>query len=136
MYAMQSVHEGPPPNNGLSRHGAIDFGHEIDRTGRRSVCGTGRVNHSRERICREEKTFGALRAIAFLVLMVPAVAFTGERTEAEKPAPITVTDIAGREVTVNTPVRRVLLGEGRQLYLVASLEPEDPWLASSHGATI
>lgn len=65
-------------------------------------------------------------AIAFLVLMVPAVTFAGERTEAEKPAPITVTDIAGREVTVNTPVRRVLLGEGRQLYLVASLEPEDP----------
>ncbi|HYD65503.1 ABC transporter substrate-binding protein [Azospirillum sp.] len=37
-----------------------------------------------------------------------------------------VTDLAGRTVEVRTPVRRVILGEGRQLYLVALLDREDP----------
>lgn len=54
-----------------------------------------------------------------------ATAFAGEQP-APTQAPITVTDIAGRHVTVNAPVKRILLGEGRQLYLIASLEPEDP----------
>ncbi|OLP42522.1 ABC transporter substrate-binding protein [Rhizobium oryziradicis] len=39
---------------------------------------------------------------------------------------ITVTDISGRQVSLNVPVHRMLLGEGRQLYLVASLESKDP----------
>jgi iron complex transport system substrate-binding protein len=39
---------------------------------------------------------------------------------------ITVKDLAGRDVQVKVPVRRMLLGEGRQLYLVASLDREDP----------
>ncbi|RVK88963.1 ABC transporter substrate-binding protein [Sinorhizobium meliloti] len=55
----------------------------------------------------------------------PAMAFAGEQVTAAQ-TPITVTDIAGREVTVNAPVKRMLLGEGRQLYLIASLEPENP----------
>ena len=58
--------------------------------------------------------------IAVLVLWVP-MAFAEESQ-----APITVTDIAGREVTINAPVKRILLGEGRQLYLIASLDTEDP----------
>ena len=58
--------------------------------------------------------------IAVLVLWVP-MAFAEESQ-----APITVTDIAGREVTINAPVKRILLGEGRQLYLIASLDKEDP----------
>ncbi|MFP5517686.1 MAG: ABC transporter substrate-binding protein [Alphaproteobacteria bacterium] len=37
-----------------------------------------------------------------------------------------VTDLAGRTVEVRTPVRRVILGEGRQLYVVALLDREDP----------
>ncbi|PKA44969.1 ABC transporter substrate-binding protein (plasmid) [Rhizobium sullae] len=68
-----------------------------------------------------------LRAmIATLVLMAldPAMTFAEEQSSAQ--APITVTDIAGRQVTVNAPVKRILLGEGRQLYLIASLETEDP----------
>ncbi|WP_182552777.1 ABC transporter substrate-binding protein [Phyllobacterium myrsinacearum] len=44
----------------------------------------------------------------------------------EGQSPIIVTDVAGRKVTVNAPVRGMLLGEGRQLYLIASLEPKDP----------
>ncbi|OBX38309.1 corrinoid ABC transporter substrate-binding protein [Halomonas elongata] len=40
---------------------------------------------------------------------------------------ITVTDVAGREVTVDAPVDRVILGEGRQIYLLGALQPEDPF---------
>lgn len=41
--------------------------------------------------------------------------------------PTTVTDIAGREVQVDLPVESVLLGEGRQLYVVAALDREAPF---------
>ncbi|MCW4151432.1 ABC transporter substrate-binding protein [Halomonas sp. 18H] len=40
---------------------------------------------------------------------------------------ITVTDVAGRDVTLEAPAERVILGEGRQIYLVGILEPEDPF---------
>ncbi|WP_353641823.1 ABC transporter substrate-binding protein [Mesorhizobium sp. WSM2239] len=40
---------------------------------------------------------------------------------------VTVTDITGRQVEVNVPVERVILGEGRQVYLVAALDTEDPF---------
>jgi len=42
------------------------------------------------------------------------------------PALTTVTDLLGRRVQVHVPVRRVILGEGRQLYLVAALDTDDP----------
>lgn len=70
-----------------------------------------------------------LHAIGMALVLVatawiPAVA--GEEAATRVQTPLTVTDVAGREVTVNVPARRLLLGEGRQLYLVASLAPEDP----------
>lgn len=65
-----------------------------------------------------------LTALISIILGL-ATAFAGEPA-APMRAPITVTDIAGRQVTVNAPVKRILLGEGRQLYLIASLEPKDP----------
>jgi iron complex transport system substrate-binding protein len=37
---------------------------------------------------------------------------------------ITVTDVAGREVTVRRPLRRVVLGEGRQLLALALIHPD------------
>jgi iron complex transport system substrate-binding protein len=40
---------------------------------------------------------------------------------------ITVTDLLGRQVQVRVPVRRVILGEGRQLYLVAALDTDNPF---------
>lgn len=40
---------------------------------------------------------------------------------------VAVTDITGRQVKVNVPVERVILGEGRQVYLVAALDTEDPF---------
>jgi iron complex transport system substrate-binding protein len=39
---------------------------------------------------------------------------------------VSVTDIAGRQVRVRAPVQRVLLGEGRQVYLTALLDRDDP----------
>lgn len=74
------------------------------------------------------RKLSVLRAViaAFVVMALSsAMAFAGEPAAATQ-TPITVTDITGREVTVNAPVKRMLLGEGRQLYLIASLEPEDP----------
>lgn len=65
--------------------------------------------------------------IAALALMALSswMALASEPARAPQ-TPTTVTDITGREVTVNVPVKRMLLGEGRQLYLIASLEPQDP----------
>lgn len=66
----------------------------------------------------------AVLGTALLILKrtgeTPAVA--AENT----PALTTVTDLLGRKVQVRAPVRRVILGEGRQLYLVAALDTDDP----------
>lgn len=40
---------------------------------------------------------------------------------------ITITDITGRQVEVETPVQRVILGEGRQAFFTAVLETENPF---------
>ncbi|MEC4766042.1 ABC transporter substrate-binding protein [Halomonas sp. CUBES01] len=40
---------------------------------------------------------------------------------------ITVTDVTGRQVTLDAPAERVILGEGRQIYLLGLLEPEAPF---------
>ncbi|EDQ31848.1 ABC-type Fe3+-hydroxamate transport system, periplasmic component [Hoeflea phototrophica DFL-43] len=41
--------------------------------------------------------------------------------------PITITDIAGREVTVDAPVDRAILGEGRQIFFAAVLDGDAPF---------
>lgn len=41
-------------------------------------------------------------------------------------APVSVTDIVGRRVTVDAPIERAILGEGRMLYVVAALDRENP----------
>ncbi|WP_456268382.1 ABC transporter substrate-binding protein [Kushneria sp. AK178] len=40
---------------------------------------------------------------------------------------VVVTDVAGRQVPVDTPVERMILGEGRQIYLLSALQPEAPF---------
>ncbi|WP_066468346.1 ABC transporter substrate-binding protein [Bosea sp. WAO] len=40
---------------------------------------------------------------------------------------ITVTDIIGRKVEVEAPVRKIILGEGRQMYFVAALDKDEPF---------
>ncbi|MGR4068699.1 ABC transporter substrate-binding protein [Billgrantia sp. C5P2] len=57
-------------------------------------------------------------------LCCTALAFSCAVAQAEE---ITVTDIAGRDVTLDVPVERVILGEGRQVYLLGALQPEDPF---------
>ncbi|MCP3465669.1 ABC transporter substrate-binding protein [Bradyrhizobium sp. CCGUVB23] len=68
----------------------------------------------------------AAARVLVLLALLPTVAFAGEPGQTQTQAPLTLTDIAGREVTINAPVKRMLLGEGRQLYLIASLEPNNP----------
>ena len=59
----------------------------------------------------------ALALLTWLALM-PAV------TVAEA---VTVTDVAGRQVSITVPVRRVVLGEGRQIHVTAALDRDDPF---------
>lgn len=40
---------------------------------------------------------------------------------------VTVTDIIGRKVEVEAPVRKIILGEGRQMYFVAALDKDEPF---------
>jgi iron complex transport system substrate-binding protein len=40
---------------------------------------------------------------------------------------VTITDVLGRKVEVEAPVQRVILGEGRQMYVVAALDKDDPF---------
>ena len=73
--------------------------------------------------------FIAAAAIALLAGALLLLKRTGDAPAAsaeEVPALTTVTDLLGRKVQVRVPVRRVILGEGRQLYLVAALDTEDP----------
>lgn len=59
------------------------------------------------------------------------LALTGAMALAARPAgaadSMVVTDIAGRQVKVAAPVRRMILGEGRQTYLVAALDRANPF---------
>ncbi|MGN8273647.1 ABC transporter substrate-binding protein [Pseudomonas sp. SMN5] len=57
-----------------------------------------------------------------LIFLAPRGALAAEAN----PALSTVTDLLGRKVQVHLPVRRVILGEGRQLYLVAALDTQNP----------
>ncbi|WP_374754429.1 ABC transporter substrate-binding protein [Aureimonas sp. AU12] len=40
---------------------------------------------------------------------------------------VTIRDVAGRDVDVEVPARRVILGEGRQIYFLAALDREAPF---------
>ncbi len=62
------------------------------------------------------KRFLGVLSVALALLSSPALA-AGD---------ITVTDIAGRVVTVKQPVERMILGEGRQFYVTATLETDAP----------
>ncbi|MFX4229235.1 MAG: hypothetical protein ACFHHU_15600 [Porticoccaceae bacterium] len=60
-----------------------------------------------------------LGAFAALTMLVAGTAQAAEQ--------VTVTDVTGREVSVNLPVERVILGEGRLIYGLATLDSEDPF---------
>ena len=59
-----------------------------------------------------------------VALLLSGLAFSG--TAPDSTAKTTVTDLLGRQIQVRIPVRRVILGEGRQLYLVAALDTANP----------
>ncbi|MBD0416686.1 ABC transporter substrate-binding protein [Tianweitania sp. Rool2] len=40
---------------------------------------------------------------------------------------VTVTDVTGRQVEVEAPVKHVILGEGRQIYFLAALDKQNPF---------
>jgi ABC-type Fe3+-hydroxamate transport system substrate-binding protein len=56
----------------------------------------------------------------------PQTPTTSQEPQPSQASDITVTDIVGRTVTVKAPVECMLL-EGRQLYIVAMLEPDNPF---------
>jgi len=64
----------------------------------------------------------ALAGLAF-ALASPAPAQTPDGASGT----VEVTDIAGRTVRVKAPVERVILGEGRQIYVVGLLDKEEPF---------
>ncbi len=70
------------------------------------------------------------RHLGFMTLLSLSLtfpAFVCAEDNVAQPHPMTITDIAGRRVEVNVPVQHMLLGEGRQLYLIASLDKENPF---------
>jgi iron complex transport system substrate-binding protein len=48
-------------------------------------------------------------------------------TAAAQAQAFTITDVAGRDVSFDKPVERVILGEGRQIYFVSVLDTEQPF---------
>ncbi|MGP1666909.1 MAG: hypothetical protein ACTS5I_13545, partial [Rhodanobacter sp.] len=71
-------------------------------------------------IVRRSHAFAALLVAGLLGASLPAPAAEADTAHS------TVTDLLGREVKVHLPVRRMILGEGRQLYLVAALDTQNP----------
>jgi iron complex transport system substrate-binding protein len=65
-----------------------------------------------------------LRALLAAATVAASLMTGGPSAFAEK---VTVTDVLGRKVEVEAPVQRVILGEGRQMYVVAALDKEDPF---------
>lgn len=64
-----------------------------------------------------------LRTILPALIAATFLALTGVAAA----EPVTVTDVLGRSVAVEAPVRRMILGEGRQMYFVAALDRDDPF---------
>jgi iron complex transport system substrate-binding protein len=61
------------------------------------------------------------------LMLVPAIAVLAAFSAPAFAQAFTVTDVAGREVSFDAPVERVILGEGRMLYSVATIETENPF---------
>ncbi|KJE37197.1 Fe3+-hydroxamate ABC transporter substrate-binding protein [Thalassospira sp. HJ] len=68
-----------------------------------------------------------------LVYLAAATLIWG--THASAGETVTLTDVSGREVTVEVPVKHMILGEGRFLPSIGILDPENPvrWIAGMMG---
>ena len=71
--------------------------------------------------------FNRVLVLASALTMMTGLAHAGET--------ITLTDITGHEVTVEVPVKHMILGEGRFLPSLGILDPENPvrWVAGMMG---
>ena len=56
-----------------------------------------------------------------------ALALAATVTGPDRAAAEIVTDITGRQVEIDLPVQKVILGEGRQIYLLAALDTDNPF---------
>lgn len=65
-----------------------------------------------------------LRALLAAATVATSLLAGGAPALADK---VMVTDVLGRKVEVEAPVQRVILGEGRQMYVVAALDKDDPF---------
>ncbi|MGE3269751.1 MAG: ABC transporter substrate-binding protein [Chloroflexota bacterium] len=76
--------------------------------------------------CRRSSAVTVALALVFaLVIQLAGPLSTWANPAAQ--GTVTVTDVVGRTVTVKAPVERVILAEGRQTYIVASLDTDDPF---------
>jgi iron complex transport system substrate-binding protein len=64
--------------------------------------------------------------LALALILAIAVQLRGTLPTAAQ-GTITVTDVVGRTVTVKAPVEKAILAEGRQTYIVASLDTDNPF---------
>ena len=61
------------------------------------------------------------------LMLMPAVAVLAAFSLPAFAQAFTVTDVAGREVSFDAPVERAILGEGRMIYSLATIETENPF---------
>ncbi|WP_110669336.1 ABC transporter substrate-binding protein [Salinicola halophilus] len=82
------------------------------------------ASHESVRFCAGAPGIRPVRIAALLALSTLALTSWAPLAAADE---VVVTDIAGREVSVETPVKRMILGEGRQIYLLGVLQPKTPF---------
>ncbi|HEX2725965.1 MAG TPA: ABC transporter substrate-binding protein [Beijerinckiaceae bacterium] len=89
---------------------------------------TSRLRRFAERWRAPETLLSRFRALLLLVLIAAPLALASRPASAAGIGEtIEVTDLAGRTVTVKRGVRRMILGEGRQIYGLAVLDKDDPF---------
>ena len=77
-------------------------------------------------VTAEEVEASVAKAVAEALAAQEAQAQAQQQVQ-DTPDSIVLTDVAGRTVEVEMPVERVILGEGRQIYIVAALQPGNPF---------
>jgi iron complex transport system substrate-binding protein len=72
--------------------------------------------------------WGDLRRLGFFIFVACAIAGSAGAADAAVPAyPVTVTDMAGRQVTITSPPQRIALQDGRVALDLALLDRKDPF---------
>ncbi|PKR55215.1 ABC transporter substrate-binding protein [Thalassospira marina] len=78
-----------------------------------------------------------IKSLAHIAIITATATLGTQTVLAAEPAQkqVTLTDVAGHDVTVNVPVKYMILGEGRFLPSIGILDPENPvrWIAGMMG---